>query len=416
MREYNKFLTLAPLFLVLVIDTMGAGIVFPIMGPLFMSPEESILAIGTSDFMRQLWYGITLSSWSALMFFGAPFLGDLSDRIGRKKVLILCLIADSLGFVLSAYGIQQELISLLIIGRLVSGFFSGSQSIAQAVIADVSTKENKVHNMSMIILAACIGYIVGPIMGGYVADPKLVSWFTFSTPFYLAGLLALINATLLLFTLRETYVPKMNIKPKLIKGLLVFVEAFTDKDLRLLSINLFCLEAAWSVFFVYEPVYLLLTYHYNNIEIAHYMSYMGVIFAVALTLGLRVSNYFLSLERIVKLFMTGMIIALILLCFFTGEISFWFLSIPIGIAGSVAYSVLLTIYSNSVSEDRQGWVMGISGAISAAAFGISAAFTTVLSSVDRTLPFIVAAIIAAMCVLGMRIHVQRQKKFINPLD
>lgn len=416
MHEHNKFLTLAPLFLVLVIDTMGAGIVFPIMGPLFMSPEDSILALGTSDFMRKFWYGLTLSSWSALMFFGAPYLGDLSDRIGRKKVLILCLVLDSVGFILSAIGIQQELISLLIIGRLISGFFSGSQPIAQAVIADVSTKEDKVHNMSMIILAACVGYIIGPVMGGYVADPKLVSWFTFSTPFYLAGFMALLNALLLIFTLKETYVPKINIKPKLIKGMLVFIEAFTDKHLRLLSVNLFCLEAAWSIFFVYEPVYLLLTYHYNNIEIAHYMSYMGVIFAIALTLGLRVSHYYLSLERIVKLFMIGMIVALILLVFFTAEVSFWFLSVPIGVAGSVAYSVLLTIYSNSVSEDRQGWVMGISGAISAGAFGLSAAITPLLSTVNRFLPFIFAAIVATICVVGMRIYVKRQKKLLNPLD
>ncbi len=372
-----------------------------------MSPNESILALDTSEVMRKFWYGITLTSWSALMFFGAPYLGDLSDRIGRKKVLIVCLIVDSLGFVLSAIGIQWHLLSLLIIGRLVSGFFSGSQPIAQAVIADVSTKENKVHNMSMIIFATCIGYIIGPVMGGYVADANIVSWFEFSTPFYLAGIMALLNALLLVFTLKETFVPKLNIKPKLVKGLIIFFDAFKDKKLRLLSIVLFALESAWSIFFVYEPVYLFMTYHYNNVEIAHYMSYMGVIFAVALTLGLRVSHYYLSLERIVKLFMISMIVALIMMIFFTSEVSFWFLSIPVGIAGSVAYSVLLTIYSNSVSADRQGWVMGISGAISAAAFGVSAALTPLMSAISPELPFIVAAIVAGICVAGMIIHKQR---------
>ena len=140
MLKHNKFMTLAPLFLVLVIDTMGAGIIFPILSPLFMTPSESILPLATSENMRQFWYGATLSSWAVLMFIGAPFLGDLSDRIGRKKVLVLCLLGDSLGFILSGFGIQKSLLSFIIIGRLVSGFFSGSQSIAQAVIADILSK------------------------------------------------------------------------------------------------------------------------------------------------------------------------------------------------------------------------------------------------------------------------------------
>src|SRR5580658_5552191 len=98
MLKHNKFMILAPLFLVLVIDTMGAGIIFPILSPLFMTPSESILPLATSENMRQFWYGATLTSWALLMFIGAPFLGDLSDRIGRKKVLVLCLVGDALGF------------------------------------------------------------------------------------------------------------------------------------------------------------------------------------------------------------------------------------------------------------------------------------------------------------------------------
>src|SRR5882724_10525516 len=85
--KQHKILSLAPLFLVLVIDTMGMGIIFPTLGPLFMGSTDGILSAGASVAERQFWYGATLVAWSILMFIGAPFLGDLSDRIGRKKVL-----------------------------------------------------------------------------------------------------------------------------------------------------------------------------------------------------------------------------------------------------------------------------------------------------------------------------------------
>lgn len=390
MSQRHKYLTLAPLFLVLVIDTMGAGIIFPILAPLFSNNPDSILSLSTSDAMRTLWYGITLFSWAALMFIGAPFLGDLSDKMGRKKVLMLSLAGTGIGFAVSALGIGYKSIALLIVGRLTAGFFAGSQPIAQAVIADISDKKDKLLNMSLIIFANCLGFVFGPIVGGYFADPDIVPWFSYSTPFYIAGILALINASLLLVTLRESYQPKINVQLNILRGLTVFVSAFTNTKIRRHSLVLFLLELAWTLFFLYIPVYLVHLYDYDNLNIAHYMSYMGIMFALSLSVGIRIFMRFFALETMVIFSLILMSIALVLIQHTQGY-GIWWLSIPVIIGGSIGYSVMITICSNLVSANEQGWVMGVTSSIVAAAFGCGALLAGTLGSLHVYLPFWVAS-------------------------
>jgi DHA1 family tetracycline resistance protein-like MFS transporter len=414
----HKMLHLAPLFLVLVIDTMGMGIIFPILSPLFMGSTEGILPLNASLIERQFWYGATLMAWSILMFIGAPFLGDLSDRLGRKKVLLLALAGTAVGFTISAYGIDAKNIWILMAGRVIAGFFAGSQPIAQAVIADVSSAQDKVINMSMIIVANCLGFIIGPIVGGYFADPELVSWFTFSTPFYAAGGLAVINAALLLYTLHETHQPKKNVKLSLARGLIVFSEAFTNKKIRVLALILLLTEIAWSVYFLYIPIYLVETYHYNNINIAHYMSYMGLVFAFALTVMIRLLVKFMRLETLVAAMMVMMGIALPLLIF-CNELGLWLMTIFITLPSALGYSIMITICSNAVSHEEQGWVMGITSSVVAAGFGLGSAAAGTLGVFGPALPFGTAALAALLSaallfIWDRKFRVHDQSQLQNP--
>ncbi len=393
--QSHKYLKLAPLFLVLVIDTMGMGIIFPILGPLFMGTTDSILPLSASLAARQFWYGATLVSWSVLMFIGAPFLGDLSDRMGRKKVLLLALGGTALGFAISALGVDLKNVWVLMLGRVFAGFFAGSQPIAQAVIADVSTEHDKVHNMSFIIVANCLGFIFGPIIGGYFADNKLVSWFTFSTPFYIASLLAIINAALLLYTLRETVQPKAGVKLSLARGITVFKEAFTNKKIRALSFVLFLTEVAWALFFLYIPIYQVEMYQYNNIDIAHFMSYLGLLFAIGLTLVIRLFVKFMRLEPIVVLMMIVMGIAESFVTL-TNENSMWILTALVTIPSALGYSIMITVCSNAVSAQEQGWIMGITSSVTAAAFGLSSAAAGTLGLFGAAVPFVTAGAAAIL--------------------
>jgi DHA1 family tetracycline resistance protein-like MFS transporter len=129
----------APLFLVLFIDGMGLGLLFPILNALIMDPSGGILAHSVSVDARNFIFGGIISIFMLCWFFGAAYLGDLSDQVGRKKSLLICLLGAFLGYLLSAIAVICGSFSLLIIGRIIAGFTSGSQPIAQAAIIDISS-------------------------------------------------------------------------------------------------------------------------------------------------------------------------------------------------------------------------------------------------------------------------------------
>lgn len=365
-----------------------------------MGAADSILPTTASIVERHFWYGATLLAWSVLMFIGAPFLGDLSDRLGRRKVLMIALAGTAVGFGISALGIDIKNVWVLMIGRVIAGFFAGSQPIAQAVIADISSEQDKVLNMSMIIFANCLGFIIGPIIGGYFADNHLISWFTFSTPFYVAGGLAILNATLLLYTLKETYHPKKNIKLTLTRGLVVFIEAFRHNKIRVLALVLLLSQIGWSIFFLYVPIYLVETYQYNNINVAHYMSYLGLAFAFALTIVIRILVKFMRLETLVTTMMILMSIALVLITL-SNEPWLWALSLLITIPSGLSYSIMTTICSNAVSKTEQGWVMGITSSVAAAGFGVGAAAAGTLGLLGQMAPFAAASLAALFSAITL---------------
>ena len=141
---FRKFL---PLFMVLFIDSMGMGILFPILAVAFMNPSAHFLAVTTSHAMRTLDYGIVISVFMLCWFFGASILGDYSDIKGRKHSLVICLCGAALGYLLSAFALSWHSITLLIIGRIIAGLTAGSQSIAQAAIVDGSTESQLNKNM-----------------------------------------------------------------------------------------------------------------------------------------------------------------------------------------------------------------------------------------------------------------------------
>ena len=149
-----------PLFLVIFIDAMGLAIMFPILTPIFMNlhVHGGILAAGASLLVRNIFYGVTLCIFPLFMFFGTPFLGDLSDHIGRKKVLIICLLGATVSYFLSGLSVDFKVVWLLLVSRAVAGFTAGSQPIAQAAIIDVSPPDKKALNLSLLLFPAALGF------------------------------------------------------------------------------------------------------------------------------------------------------------------------------------------------------------------------------------------------------------------
>ena len=172
-----------------LIDVIGFGIIMPVIPELLMELGRFEL----SD--ASLWSGYLLFAYAVMQFLFAPVLGNLSDRYGRRPLLLLSLLAYAANYLIA--GLATTL-WVLFIGRFLTGIAGSTYSVANALIADVSPPEERAQNFGLLGMAFGVGFIIGPTLGGFLGE-----WDT-RAPFYAAAALALANATYGYFTLRET--------------------------------------------------------------------------------------------------------------------------------------------------------------------------------------------------------------------
>lgn len=390
MSRSRSLLSLAPLFFVIMLDTMGIGLIIPVAGPLFMAQSGGVLWPDASLATRNILYGVALGIFSLTMLIGAPLLGDLSDILGRKKVLIIGLLVSCVAYFIGAIGINFHMVSILILSRFISGFSAGSQPIAQAAIADVSNPNKKAVNMALMTFMACLGFIAGPIIGGYFANSHILPWFTFATPFYVATILAFVNAVAVILFFKETYVPQRKNAFDYRKGLLKLVLAFKDTRVKKLLQVLLLLQTGFAIFFMYISLYLTRLFHFSTTAIGHYLAYVGIIWAITFIFIMRLADKYLSLDKIM-LFSLMIGSAALLGVIFSNQVFIWLIVIPLAISNGLTYTSMLALLSNAVDKESQGWVMGVASAVVAAAWGVGSLTAGVVGAVHIHLPFIIAA-------------------------
>ncbi|MCC5015875.1 MULTISPECIES: MFS transporter [unclassified Legionella] len=393
MHQKKSLSSILPLFLVLFIDGMGLGLLFPILNTIIIEPQTGFLPAETSLGLRDFYYGLTIGIFMICWFFGAAILGDLSDSVGRKKSLMICLLGSFLGYFLSAIAIVLQNFWLLILGRIIAGFTSGSQPIAQAAIVDVSSEEHKARNIGFILLAVSLGFVFGPIFGGLLSDNRLVSWFGFETPMYFAAALSLLNAVLLHRSFNETFTEAGNkIKIQWHYAVNIFISAFKHPSICKYSVVLLVMIFGWSNYFSFISLYLLQTYHYSAMENSFFLAVMGLGFSIGCgyIVDFCTKRYSFDWVVITGLLLTATHVLLTLL--FKQQWVAWVAALLIGMSLSVAYSVLLTIFSNQVNEDEQGWVMGVTGSIMALCFGLTSIFTGLIAQIGAVLPMTLATL------------------------
>lgn len=172
------------LWTTVALDLIGFGIVVP------------ILALYAERFGASPWEtGLLVSTFSAAQFLGAPLLGMLSDRVGRKPVIIISLLGTALGSVVTG---AAGSLWVLYLGRVIDGASGGSLSVARAAVADLAPAGQRQRLLGLLGAAFGVGFVVGPALGGLasLAGP--------SAPFYVAAVLALVNAIAAMVRLPET--------------------------------------------------------------------------------------------------------------------------------------------------------------------------------------------------------------------
>lgn len=177
------------ILITVAIDAIGIGLIIPVMPDLI----QEVQGAGLSQ--AALWGGVLSTSFAVMQFIFGPILGGLSDRYGRRPVLLVSLGVMALDYLVMAV---VGSIWLLLAGRVIGGITAATQGTANAYMADISSPENRAANFGLIGAAFGLGFVVGPLIGGLLAE------YGTRAPFYAAALLAGLNAVFGYFVLTET--------------------------------------------------------------------------------------------------------------------------------------------------------------------------------------------------------------------
>lgn len=390
----KHFGALFALTFVIFIDSLGLAIIFPMLEPIFLNVKESILADNASLSLRNLYYGVTLGIFPLALFFSAPVLGDLSDKVGRKKVLLLSLVGACISYGLSAVSIWEKSVMLLLMSRLIAGLTAGSQPIAQAAIIDISHPERKAHNLSLVIFASSLGWIGGPLIGGFLSDATVLPWFSPSLALGVAALLSFLNVLVLQFSFREMRAHKKKEKRiYLHKGPIEFFSAFQATHLRRLSWIFTFMEIGWGFYFQFIALFMASRMQMDTHSIGIFLALIAVGFASTTFLIKPVTKYF-SLHSSCASFLGLAGIAFLITCAAERKdiVLLGFDAVVVGLSIGISYTLLMTLYSNRTRVDDQGRIMGVTLAIAAMMWFLSSLIGGFLVNYSIYIPLLLSGI------------------------
>lgn len=341
-------------FAIVLIDMLGFGIVIPVLPGLIMHLAH--VPIGTAASYAG-WLG---AGYAAMQFLCAPIIGNLSDRFGRRPVLLAAIFALGIDYLIQA---AAPVFWWLVIGRIIAGITGASFSAAYAYIADVTPPERRAASFGMMGMAFGIGFVVGPALGGIVGSfgPRL--------PFYLAAALALGNFLFGLVFLRES-LPVENRRPFDWRRANAFAAL---RALRGQSGTVLWFVAAlgtWQLAHIVYPAiwtYMAIAaYGFSTRDVGLALALVGFSSALVQGFGMRLILPRLGERRAVIVGITGLICAAIGYCLAHNA---WqvYLAIVVGAAQGLVQPSISGLNSRAVDARSQGELQGAVQSISSLA-------------------------------------------------
>lgn len=393
----KKYVIITSLLLVLFIDGLGLSIVLPLSTEMFLSSKESILPISTSLSMRNFIYGVNLVCFSIGMFFGAPILGELSDKFGRKKILFVALLGTLLGYCLSGIAVLVKSPLLFLSGRLIDGLTAGSVPIAQACMSDISSEKEKASYLGYTLFAITAGYILGPLISNFFVIETELLGSGLSLPFFFTALLTLFSMFLLSY-LEDSPVINSDKKVNIFASLNTFKLLDRVGNLKVPLLGFLLFQLGWTLYFQFLPVYLKFRLLEN--ETAYILAIIG--------LGMSISFCFLVglMQKIAGQIFSIIIFSLII-CFsiifqqflYSNNLLLIAFSFIGAIGYGIGYSFLLAYLSLNANKSVQGLIMGLAASISALASGVTAILGAFVINYSIYSINLISAIFFVLCVL-----------------
>lgn len=332
------------IFVTILIDVIGFGIIIPII------PQLISKLIHGSLSEASLYSGWLMFAFAIMQFVFAPMVGNLSDRFGRRPVLLLSLLGFGLDYLVLAFAPN---IVWLFAGRIIAGIMGASFSTATAYIADVSTPEKRAQNFGLIGVAFGLGFVIGPVIGGVLGQ------YGTQVPFIAASILTFLNFAYGYFILPES-LSKENRRPFDLKranpiGSLQLLKRYPViaglvASLVLIYIAGHAVQSSWT-FFNME------VFHWSEAMVGYSLGFVGILAAVVQGGLIRYINPKLGQVRSVYLGLLLNSIGFALFAFATQSWMMFVFLIPYCLGG-IAGPALQGIISSQVPANEQGELQG----------------------------------------------------------
>jgi DHA1 family tetracycline resistance protein-like MFS transporter len=332
------------IFITVLIDVIGIGIIIPVMPQLL---EE--LGAGSAG-EASMTGGILLSSYAIMQFFFAPILGGLSDKYGRRLIILISLFGLTIDYMFLALA---PTIALLFIGRLIAGIGGASFTTASAYIADVSTPEKRAQNFGLLGAAFGLGFVLGPAIGGFLGDIGT------RIPFFAAAGLTMLNWIYGFFILPES-LSKENRREfswkranpvGSLKQLRTYPLMFgLITSIFIIYIATHSVNSNWSFF--NEEVF-----DWSPKQIGLSLTYVGVLVSIVQAVFVKI---FIKRFGVKRAIYTGLAFNALGLLLFSMVYQEWMIYAvtTVYVLGGIAGPSLQGIMSNMVPANQQGELMG----------------------------------------------------------
>jgi MFS transporter, DHA1 family, tetracycline resistance protein len=402
MSDRREKLALTFILLTITIDAIGIGLIFPVMPDLI----ESVT--GGSLSQAALWGGLLSTSYAVMQFLFGPIIGSLSDRFGRRPILLISLLVMSLDYLVMA---MAPTIWLLLAARVVAGITAATYSTATAFIADITPPEKRGARFGLIGACFGVGFVAGPLIGGLLASIDL------HAPFYAAAALALANMVFGYFVLPETVTDATRRPFSLARanplGALRAVSRLPG--VRRVLICFLILGIAMNVYPAIWAYYGQARFGWDTTMVGLSLALYGISFAVgqALLVGPLIKRF--GEHRAAHYGMWVDIVTLAGLGLVTSGLHALIIT-PITALGGVVTPALQALASRAAPADAQGELQGVLASLNAVAMITSpllmtatfSAFTAPSAPVfSPGAPFLLASVLMVIC---LALHISGRTK------
>lgn len=335
------------ILLVVFIDLLGFSLILPLL-PYYAE------TFNASKFTT----GLLIAVYALMQLIGAPLLGRLSDRFGRRPILLISVFGTFLGFLL--FGFATTL-WMLFAARILDGLTGGNLSVAQAYISDVTDAENRSKGLGLIGAAFGIGFIVGPVTGGFLSQ------FGYNVPAFVAAGLSLLNLVLIYAWLPESLTAEKRQqigeqkKPAITFGALLTAlkRPFTGS----LLITRFFFGLAFSIFQTIFSLYALAKFNLTARDTGLVLTYVGILSVIVQ--GFLVGRLTKKFRDDVLIMFAVALMTVSLIGWALAPSVFWLLVVltPTSLSGGILNTLLSSTLTKAVAPHEIGGILGLATSI-----------------------------------------------------